>query len=97
MALVNNEFGGIARVKNLFGQPEKVRSDRFHLASIMLTVVYVWLWVSASPESNRTNPLAVQIIRMVHESASDLAEQLSAGVCARTLLHPRVVVAWLWL
>jgi len=33
------EFGGVKKIKNFFTAPKKVRAERFHLVSIMLTVV----------------------------------------------------------
>jgi hypothetical protein len=33
-------FGGAGKVKNLFALPEDERADRFHLVSLMVTVVY---------------------------------------------------------
>ena len=39
-AALLERFGGAGKVKNLFALPEDERADRFHLASLMVTVVY---------------------------------------------------------
>jgi len=40
LGLMNEEFGGYAKLKNLFVLPEQERKDRFHLLSVMMTVCF---------------------------------------------------------